>query len=123
MLSALATVGILLYLDLKLALITFCVLPLLLAGSLWFRIISAGAFRRTMETIGAITAYLQESLSGGEILFSRHLVEEFMDEGVKDFRSCLSGRSLLDHRQDRAFRSRRPSSRSWRTSRPSRGCR
>ena len=63
-LTLIGTVGILLYLDIKLALITFCVLPLVLAGSLWFRIISAGAFRRTRETIGAITAYLQETLSG-----------------------------------------------------------
>jgi ABC-type multidrug transport system fused ATPase/permease subunit len=63
-LTLIGTVGILLYLDVKLALITFCVLPLLLAGSLWFRIVSAGAFRRTRETIGAITAYLQETLSG-----------------------------------------------------------
>jgi ABC-type multidrug transport system fused ATPase/permease subunit len=63
-LTLLGTVGILLYLDVRLALITFCVLPLLLAGSLWFRIVSAGAFRRTRETIGAITGDLQESLSG-----------------------------------------------------------
>jgi ATP-binding cassette, subfamily B, bacterial len=63
-LTLIGTVGILLYLDVDLALITFCVLPLLLAGSLWFRIVSAGAFRRTRETIGSITAYLQETLSG-----------------------------------------------------------
>jgi ABC-type multidrug transport system fused ATPase/permease subunit len=69
-LTLIGTVGILLYLDVKLALITFCVLPLLLAGSLWFRIISAGAFRRTRETIGAITAYLQETLSGIRVVRS-----------------------------------------------------
>ncbi len=63
-LTLIGTIGILLYLDVKLALLTFLVLPLLLAASLWFRIISAGAFRRTRETIGAITADLQESLSG-----------------------------------------------------------
>ena len=63
-LTLLGTIGILLYLDVKLALLTFLVLPLVLAASLWFRIVSAGAFRRTRETIGAITAYLQETLSG-----------------------------------------------------------
>jgi ATP-binding cassette subfamily B protein len=57
-------------LDVKLALLTFCVLPLVLIGSLWFRIISAGAFRRTRETIGAITAYLQETLSGIRVVRS-----------------------------------------------------
>ncbi len=69
-LTLIGTVGILLYLDIKLALITFLVLPLLLAGSLWFRIVSAGAFRRTRETIGAITAELQESLSGVRVVRS-----------------------------------------------------
>ena len=63
-LTLIGTVGILLYLDVKLALLTFLVLPLLLAGSLWFRIVSAGAFRRTRETIGAITADLQETPLG-----------------------------------------------------------
>jgi ABC-type multidrug transport system fused ATPase/permease subunit len=69
-LTLIGTVGILLYLDVKLALITFCVLPLVLAGSLWFRIVSAGAFRRTRETIGSITAYLQETLSGIRVVRS-----------------------------------------------------
>jgi ABC-type multidrug transport system fused ATPase/permease subunit len=69
-LTLIGTIGILLYLDVKLALLTFCVLPLLLAGSLWFRIVSAGAFRRTRETIGAITGYLQETLSGIRVVRS-----------------------------------------------------
>jgi len=60
----LGTIVILLVLDVKLALLTFCIFPILAAGSLWFRLASAGAFRRTRETIGSITAYLQETLSG-----------------------------------------------------------
>ncbi|MCW3069062.1 MAG: transporter ATP-binding protein [Solirubrobacterales bacterium] len=69
-LTLLGTVVILLTLDVKLALITFCVFPLLAAGSLWFRLASAGAFRRTRETIGSITAYLQETLSGIRVVRS-----------------------------------------------------
>jgi ABC-type multidrug transport system fused ATPase/permease subunit len=69
-LTLLGTIVILLTLDVKLALITFCVFPLLAAGSLWFRLVSAGAFRRTRETIGAITAYLQETLSGIRVVRS-----------------------------------------------------
>ncbi len=69
-LTLLGTVGILLVLDVKLALLTFIVLPLVLGGSLWFRIVSAGAFRRTRETIGAITSYLQETLSGIRVVRS-----------------------------------------------------
>ncbi len=77
-LTLIGTVGILLYLDVKLALITFCVLPIVLAGSLWFRIISAGAFRRTRETIGSITGYLQETLSGIRVVrtFAQEPVHE-----------------------------------------------
>jgi ABC-type multidrug transport system fused ATPase/permease subunit len=64
------TVVILLLLDVKLALLTFLVFPLLLGGSLWFRIVSADAFRRTRETIGSITADLQETLSGIRVVRS-----------------------------------------------------
>ncbi len=82
-LTLLGTVGILLVLDVKLALLTFLVLPLVLAGSLWFRIVSAGAFRRTRETIGAITSDLQETLSGIRVVRSfaqeRRHVERFAE--------------------------------------------
>lgn len=63
-LTLIGAIGVLLYLDVKLALLTFCIIPFVGAGSIWFRIASAGAFRRTRETIGSITAYLQETLSG-----------------------------------------------------------
>jgi ABC-type multidrug transport system fused ATPase/permease subunit len=63
-LTLVGSVVILLLLDVKLALITFLIFPVMLAASLAFRIASADAYRRTRETIGAITAYLQETLSG-----------------------------------------------------------
>jgi ATP-binding cassette subfamily B protein len=69
-LTLVGTVVILLVLDVKLALLTFAIFPLLAGGSLWFRIVSASAFRRTRETIGAITAYLQETLSGIRVVRS-----------------------------------------------------
>jgi ATP-binding cassette subfamily B protein len=69
-LTLIGAVVILLVLDPKLALLTFCIFPLLAGGSLWFRLTSAGAFRRTRETIGAITAYLQETLSGIRVVRS-----------------------------------------------------
>jgi ABC-type multidrug transport system fused ATPase/permease subunit len=69
-LTLIGTIVILLTLDLRLALITFCVFPLLAGGSIWFRLASTGAFRRTRETIGAITAYLQETLSGIRVVRS-----------------------------------------------------
>jgi ABC-type multidrug transport system fused ATPase/permease subunit len=69
-LTLVGTVVILVVLDPKLALLTFCVVPFVAAGSIWFRITSSGAFRRTRETIGAITAYLQETLSGIRVVRS-----------------------------------------------------
>ncbi|MGZ4267630.1 MAG: ABC transporter ATP-binding protein [Solirubrobacteraceae bacterium] len=63
-LTLVGSVAILLFLDVKLALITFLIFPVMLAGSLAFRIASADAYRRTRETVAQITAYLQESLSG-----------------------------------------------------------
>ena len=47
----------------------------LAVGSVIFRIVSAGAYRRTRETIAAITAYLQETISGMRV------VRSFAQEG------------------------------------------
>jgi ABC-type multidrug transport system fused ATPase/permease subunit len=69
-LTLIGAVAVLLYLDPKLALLTFCIVPFIAAGSIWFRLVSAGAFRRTRETIGAITSYLQETLSGIRVVRS-----------------------------------------------------
>jgi ATP-binding cassette subfamily B protein len=63
-LTLVGTLIILLTFDVELALLTFTIFPLLLAGSVAFRIASADAYRRTRETIARITAYLQETLSG-----------------------------------------------------------
>ena len=67
-LTLIGTVAILLVLDLKLALVTFAVFPLLAAGSIGFRIASAGAYRLTRETVAWVTAYLQETLSGVRVV-------------------------------------------------------
>jgi ABC-type multidrug transport system fused ATPase/permease subunit len=69
-LTLIGAIGVLLYLDAKLALLTFCIVPFVAGGSIWFRLVSAGAFRRTRETIGSITGYLQETLSGIRVVRS-----------------------------------------------------
>jgi ABC-type multidrug transport system fused ATPase/permease subunit len=69
-LTLIGAIAVLLYLDVKLALLTLCIVPFIAAGSIWFRLVSAGAFRRTRETIGSITAYLQETLSGIRVVRS-----------------------------------------------------
>ena len=69
-LTLLGTLVILAAFDLRLALITFIMLPLIFVASVVFRIASSDAYRRTRETIGVITGYLQESLSGVRVVRS-----------------------------------------------------
>jgi ABC-type multidrug transport system fused ATPase/permease subunit len=79
-LTLVGVVVILLLLDVKLALITFLTFPLLLIASLVFRIVSAGAYRATRERIAAVTAYLQESLSGVRVVRSFGQEPRHVDE-------------------------------------------
>jgi ATP-binding cassette subfamily B protein len=69
-LTLVGVVVILLFLDLQLALITFLTFPLLAIASVVFRIVSAGTYRATRERIAAVTAYLQETLSGVRVVRS-----------------------------------------------------
>jgi len=69
-LTLVGSVVILLTFDVELALLTFLVFPLLAIGSFLFRLASADAYKRTRETISAITGYLQESLSGIRVVRS-----------------------------------------------------
>jgi ABC-type multidrug transport system fused ATPase/permease subunit len=81
--STLTLVGvvlILLLLDVKLALITFLTFPLLAIASVIFRIVSSGAYRATRERIAAVTAYLQESLSGVRVVRSFGQEPRHVDE-------------------------------------------
>jgi ABC-type multidrug transport system fused ATPase/permease subunit len=69
-LTLLGVVVVLLALDVKLALVTFLTFPLLMVASVVFRIVSAGTYRATRERIAAVTAYLQETLSGVRVVRS-----------------------------------------------------
>jgi len=69
-LTLVGVVVILLVLDAELALVTFITFPLIAAASIVFRIVSHGAYRETRERIGAITGYLQETLSGVRVVRS-----------------------------------------------------
>jgi ABC-type multidrug transport system fused ATPase/permease subunit len=69
-LTLIGVVVILLLLDVKLALVTFITFPLLAIASVVFRIVSAGTYRATRERIAAVTAYLQETLSGVRVVRS-----------------------------------------------------
>ena len=86
-LTLIGTAAILFSLDPELALITYTVFPLLGLASVAFRIVSADAYQATREKVAAITAYLQETLSGIRVVRSfaqepRHLTrfEELNEE-------------------------------------------
>ena len=67
-LTLVGTAIILLVLDVELALLTFLVFPVLVLGSIAFRVAAATAYRLTRERIAHITADLQETLSGMRIV-------------------------------------------------------
>jgi ABC-type multidrug transport system fused ATPase/permease subunit len=67
-LTLIGTAVILVVLDPGLALVTFITFPILLAGSIAFRIASSDAYRLTREKIAFVTAYLQETLSGVRVV-------------------------------------------------------
>jgi ABC-type multidrug transport system fused ATPase/permease subunit len=67
-LTLVGTAVILAVLHPGLALVTFATFPVLLVGSLAFRIASSGAYRATREKIAQVTAYLQETLSGVRVV-------------------------------------------------------
>jgi ATP-binding cassette subfamily B protein len=67
-LTLVGTAAILVLLDPSLALVTFLTFPVLFIGSIAFRLASSGAYRLTREKIAAVTAYLQETLSGVRVV-------------------------------------------------------
>ncbi len=69
-LTLIGVVVIMFALDVKLALVTFLTFPLVALASIVFRVASHGAYRETREKIAAVTAYLQETLSGVRVVRS-----------------------------------------------------
>jgi ATP-binding cassette subfamily B protein len=69
-LTLIGVVVIMFLLDVKLALVTFITFPLVALASIVFRVASHGAYRETREKIAAVTAYLQETLSGVRVVRS-----------------------------------------------------
>ena len=61
---ALGIVGVLLYLDYRLALVTFTLIPVIFVCARLFSIKARDAFRDLRRRVAQLNAYLQESLSG-----------------------------------------------------------
>lgn len=81
LLSLVAMIAILLSQDARLALVCFAIFPLVALASLVFRVLGTDVYRAVSERIAAVTAYLQETISGVRVVRAygrerRHL-EEF----------------------------------------------
>lgn len=66
--TLLAMIVILLAHDVRLALACFAVFPVLALATFVFRVISTDVYRQTREKIAAVTAYLQETISGVHVV-------------------------------------------------------
>ena len=69
----LGIVGVLFWLDWRLALVTFSILPLLLALTMWFKVKARDSYREVRVKIARINAFLQEHITGMQViqLFNR----------------------------------------------------
>jgi ATP-binding cassette subfamily B protein len=69
----LGIVGVLFWLNWRLALVTFAIMPLLLALTFWFKVRARQSFREVRVRIARINAFLQEHITGMQVvqLFGR----------------------------------------------------
>ena len=77
----LGIMGMLLVLDVKLALVSFAVLPLLFALSIWFRNNVRETYREVRIRLARMNAYLQEAITGMSVL----QIMNHEAESVRDF--------------------------------------
>jgi ABC-type multidrug transport system fused ATPase/permease subunit len=63
-LSLFGVLGILFVYDWQLALLSFAIFPVLIAGTAAFRILATRAYRRTREKVADVLAYLAENIAG-----------------------------------------------------------
>lgn len=73
---------ILLMQDVRLALACFTMFPLVGLASFIFRVVSTDVYRATREKIGAVTAYLQETISGVHVVRAYGREQQHVDEFI-----------------------------------------
>ena len=82
----LGTAVVLFFLDVRLALATLTVLPLMAVATAWFRSRSNRAYRNVRERLGLVTATLAEDIAGMRVVqsFTREPVQQKAFHGVND---------------------------------------
>ena len=89
-----AIAGVLLWMDWRLALVLFAVLPLIFLATFQFKVLTRAAFRRVRVLVGEVTGFLQETITGMAVvqLFRREAAtrrsfarmnDELMRENVR----------------------------------------
>ncbi|MBI1733829.1 MAG: ABC transporter ATP-binding protein [Candidatus Rokubacteria bacterium] len=92
-------VAIMLWMDWRLALVTFSIVPVLAVAAGFFRVRARDAYREVRHRLARLNAFLQESLSGMTViqLFARerHERETFQRLGA-DYRRALFGSTVYE---------------------------
>jgi ATP-binding cassette subfamily B protein len=92
-------VGVMLWMDWRLALVTFAIVPALVAVAGFFRVRARDAYREVRRRLARLNAFLQESLQGMVViqLFARerHEHEAFRRQNA-DYRRALFGSTVFE---------------------------
>jgi ABC-type multidrug transport system fused ATPase/permease subunit len=97
--TVVGVVAVMLWLDWRLALVTFAIVPVLFAVAAYFRLRARDAYREVRRRLARLNAFLQESLQGMSViqLFAREAHERRQFEGLnQDYRRALFGSTLFE---------------------------
>jgi ATP-binding cassette subfamily B protein len=92
-------VAIMLWMDWRLALVTFSIVPALLVVAAYFRTRSRAAYREVRRRLARLNGFLQESLQGMSViqLFARERHEHASFRGLNaDYRRALFGSTMFE---------------------------
>jgi ATP-binding cassette subfamily B multidrug efflux pump len=97
--TVVGVVVVMLWLDWRLALVTFAIVPVLFAVAGYFRIRARDAYREVRRRLARLNAFLQESLQGMAViqLFAREAHERRQFERLnQDYRRALFGSTIFE---------------------------
>jgi ATP-binding cassette subfamily B multidrug efflux pump len=92
-------VAVMLWLDWRLALVTFAIVPVLFAVAAYFRLRARDAYREVRRRLARLNAFLQESVQGMAViqLFAREAHERRQFERLnRDYRRALFGSTVYE---------------------------
>jgi ATP-binding cassette subfamily B protein len=92
-------VGVMLWLDWRLALVTYAIVPVLFAVAAYFRLRARDAYREVRRRLARLNAFLQESLQGMAViqLFAREAHERRQFERLnQEYRRALFGSTIFE---------------------------